>query len=60
MTQPLTETASWRALQAHYEKIKDVQLRQLFAGDPGRGGRLVAESASTIRRTGLPTKPSAC
>jgi len=45
MTQPLTETASWRALQAHYEKIKDVQLRQLFAGDPGRGGRLVAESA---------------
>ncbi|MGA1985749.1 MAG: glucose-6-phosphate isomerase [Candidatus Sulfotelmatobacter sp.] len=45
MTQPLTETASWRALQAHYEKIKDVQLRQLFVGDPGRGARLVAESA---------------
>jgi glucose-6-phosphate isomerase len=45
MTQQLTETASWRALQAHYEKIKDIQLRRLFADDPGRGERLVAESA---------------
>jgi glucose-6-phosphate isomerase len=45
MTQQLTETASWRALQSHYEKIKDVPLRRLFAEDPGRGGRLVAESA---------------
>jgi len=45
MTQQLTETASWIALQAHYEKIKDVQLRQLFADDAGRGGRLFAESA---------------
>src|ERR1700690_4224139 len=45
MTQRLTETPSWRALQAHYEKIKDVQLRRLFADDPGRGQRLVAEGA---------------
>jgi glucose-6-phosphate isomerase len=45
MTEQLTETASWRALQSHYEKIKDVPLRRLFAEDPGRGGRLVAESA---------------
>jgi glucose-6-phosphate isomerase len=45
MTQQLTATASWRALQAHYEKIKDVPLRRLFADDAGRGERLVAESA---------------
>jgi glucose-6-phosphate isomerase len=45
MTQQLTETASWRALQAHYEKIKDVPLRRLFADDARRGERLVAESA---------------
>jgi glucose-6-phosphate isomerase len=40
----LTETPAWQALQAHYEKIKDVPLRQLFAEDPERGQRLVAQS----------------
>ncbi len=45
MTQQLTETASWRALQAHYEKIKEVSLRRLFAEDPSRGERLVTEAA---------------
>ena len=45
MMQRLTETQSWRALEAHYDKIKDLHLRQLFADDPGRGERLVAEGA---------------
>ena len=45
MTQRLTDAPSWHALQAHYDKIKEVQLRQLFADDPGRGERLVAEGA---------------
>jgi glucose-6-phosphate isomerase len=45
MTQQLTETVSWRALQTHYETIKDISLRRLFAEDSGRGERLVAESA---------------
>jgi glucose-6-phosphate isomerase len=45
MSQRLTESPSWHALQAHYEKVKDIQLRQLFAGDPSRGNRLVAEAA---------------
>src|SRR5271157_1474892 len=40
---PLRETPAWGALQAHYEKIKDVHLRQLFADDPQRGTRLTAE-----------------
>jgi glucose-6-phosphate isomerase len=40
-----TETPAWRALQAHYEKIKDVHLRQLFADDSNRGQRLTAEGA---------------
>src|SRR5262249_40626364 len=40
-----TETPAWRALQAHYEKIKDVHLRQLFADDSKRGERLTAEGA---------------
>jgi len=36
---------AWEALQAHYESIKNVHLRQLFADDPKRGERLVAEGA---------------
>lgn len=39
------ETAAWRALAAHYQQIKDVHLRQLFAEDPGRGERLTADGA---------------
>jgi glucose-6-phosphate isomerase len=45
MTQRTTDAPSWHALQAHHDKIKEVQLRQLFADDPGRGQRLVAEGA---------------
>src|SRR5579872_3816987 len=45
MNQRLTESPSWHALQAHYEKIKDIHLRQLFADDPSRGDRLAAEAA---------------
>jgi glucose-6-phosphate isomerase len=45
MTQRLTDVPSWHALQTHYDKIKEVQLRRLFADDFGRGERLVAEGA---------------
>jgi glucose-6-phosphate isomerase len=44
-SQQLTETEAWRALAAHYQQIKDVHLRQLFADDPGRGQRLTVEGA---------------
>src|SRR5919202_216652 len=43
-TPPLTQRPEWRALQAHYETIRDVHLRTLFAEDPRRGERLVAEA----------------
>jgi glucose-6-phosphate isomerase len=39
----LTELPAWKALQAHYQEIKDVHLRTLFADDPQRGERLVGE-----------------
>jgi glucose-6-phosphate isomerase len=45
MNQRLTEARSWHALQAHYEKVKNIQLRQLFADDPRRGERLAAQAA---------------
>ena len=44
-TQRPIDTAAWKALQAHYEKIKNMQLRQLFSDDPQRGIRLTAEGA---------------
>ncbi len=41
----LRESAAWQALQTHYEGIRGTHLRELFAADPERGGRLVAEGA---------------
>jgi glucose-6-phosphate isomerase len=42
---PLRERAAWGALEKHFNEIRDVHLRDLFAGDPTRGERLVAEGA---------------
>ena len=33
---PLTETAPWKALEAHHREIRDVHMRELFAADPDR------------------------
>jgi glucose-6-phosphate isomerase len=41
----LTQSPSWRALQDHYQQVRDVHLRALFAEDPERGTRMVAEGA---------------
>lgn len=40
----LTEIPEWKALQAHYQKIRPLHLRQLFKNDPNRGQRLAAEA----------------
>jgi len=46
MRQPLREGPAWKALQAHFDAgIADAHLRDLFAADPGRGERLVADGA---------------
>jgi glucose-6-phosphate isomerase len=42
----LRERPAWKALEDHYGDIRDRHLRELFAEDPGRGDRLVAEGAS--------------
>jgi glucose-6-phosphate isomerase len=41
----LTKSPAWRALCMHYEKVKDIHLRQLFAEDANRGARFTAEGA---------------
>jgi glucose-6-phosphate isomerase len=35
---------AWRELQAHYAKVKDLHLRDLFAKDPGRAERFAASA----------------
>src|SRR5664279_163066 len=42
MVNSLSERPAWKALAAHYEKIHDTSLRQLFSEDAGRGQRLTA------------------
>ena len=41
---PLTARRAWKALAAHYEQVRELHLRQLFAADPRRGERLTAEA----------------
>ena len=46
MSRRSRDSSAWKALEAHYDAVKDVHLRELFADDPdagrapdGRGGR---------------------
>ena len=41
----LTDRDSWKALERHYQEVRDSHLREMFDGDPDRGERLVAEAA---------------
>ncbi len=36
-TASLTQRKAWKGLTNHYETIRDVHLRRLFAEDPDRG-----------------------
>jgi glucose-6-phosphate isomerase len=41
----LTERPAWKALTAHFQQIRGIHLRQLFAEDPRRAERLALEAA---------------
>src|SRR3954465_5117321 len=41
----LTNRPAWKALQAHFHKIQNIHLRQVFADDPKRGQRMTVEAA---------------
>ena len=43
-TSPTVERPAWKALEAHYQKVRKLHLRQLFADDSTRGERLTAEA----------------
>ncbi len=42
---PLTARPAWKALEAHYGKVRGLHLRTLFADDAKRGERMTAEAA---------------
>lgn len=41
---PLTTCAAWKALDAHYSKVRHLHLRTLFAEDASRGERMAVEA----------------
>jgi glucose-6-phosphate isomerase len=41
---PLRNRPAWNALQEHFDKVRDLHLRQLFADDPHRGERFTLEA----------------
>jgi glucose-6-phosphate isomerase len=42
---PASQRPAWKALEANYQKLKKLHLRELFADDPRRGERLTAGAA---------------
>src|SRR5258705_3649870 len=41
---PLVERRAWKAFDAHYKNVRELHLRKLFADDPKRGERMMAEA----------------
>jgi len=41
---PLTSRPAWKALQSHHQRVRELHLREIFAGDPKRGERLTVEA----------------
>jgi glucose-6-phosphate isomerase len=40
----LPQRKAWKSLKVHYEKIRKLHLRELFAADPNRGERMTLEA----------------
>ncbi|MDT5034282.1 MAG: glucose-6-phosphate isomerase, partial [Actinoplanes sp.] len=45
MSEHVSDSAEWQAVQGHAEKFSGVHLRDLFDSDPRRGERLTAQVA---------------
>jgi len=41
----IDKTPQWQALAAHWQQMAQVHMRDLFAADPGRAGRMSADAA---------------
>jgi glucose-6-phosphate isomerase len=45
---PVAGRPEWQTLQRHFEEVKGLHLRDLFAGDPDRGERLWLEACGLV------------
>src|ERR671932_246149 len=45
---PLRARAAYAALDDHYQRVRDLHLRQLFSDDPERGTRMTAEAEGLL------------
>ena len=43
-TAPLAERPAWKALEAHFQTVRELHLRKLFADDPKRGEQMTVEA----------------
>ncbi len=43
MSESVTRSAAWQALESHWRELQPLHLRQLFAADPARGERLALD-----------------
>ena len=41
---PLNERRTWKRLENHYQQVRELHLRKLFAEDPARGKRMTVEA----------------
>ena len=51
-----TKLSAWKALEAHYMKVRDLHLRELFTADPKRGERMTVRSGEWKGHTGKPIR----
>jgi glucose-6-phosphate isomerase len=54
---PLLERPAWKLLQRHYETLRTLHLRDLFAADPKRGGKLRLEAVGITHARQLDESP---
>src|SRR5215831_6553745 len=44
LTPLLTQRSAWKALEAHYHKVRELHLRNFFGDDPARVQRMTVEA----------------
>jgi glucose-6-phosphate isomerase len=48
LAREVNESPAWKNLETHYQRLRDVHLRRLFASDPNRGERMTVKAAGLL------------